>query len=83
MLNDIAVEVGKINDNDGHYGTVSIHVLEINNEHEERLFQFCAEQQHVLENLGQQHKPYTWRSCDGHYHNQMDYILLVIQNYQL
>lgn len=51
VLNDFAVEVGKVNDNDGHYSIVGIHVLGIRNEHGGRLFQFCAERQNVLENL--------------------------------
>ena len=52
--------------------------LGIWNEAEKRLIEFCQENALVIANtLFQQHKRrfYTWTSPDGHYQNQIDYVL--------
>ena len=52
--------------------------LGIQNEAGQRLTEFCQENALVIVNtLFQQHKRrlYTWTSSDGHYWNQIDYIL--------
>ena len=52
--------------------------LEVQNEAQKRLIEFCQENALVIANpLFQQHKrrPYTWTSLDGQHRNQIDYIL--------
>ena len=52
--------------------------LGVQNEAGQRLIEFCQENTLVIANtLFQQHKRrlYTWTSPDGHYQNQIDYIL--------
>ena len=52
--------------------------LGVQNEAGQRLIEFCQENTLVIANtLSQQHKRrlYTWTSPDGHYQNQIDYIL--------
>ena len=52
--------------------------LEVQNEGEQMLTEFCKENTVVIANtLFQQHKRrlYTWTSLDGQYRNQIDYIL--------
>ena len=52
--------------------------LGVQNETGQRLIEFCQENTLVIANtLFQQHKRrlYTWRSPDGQYQNQTDYIL--------
>ena len=52
--------------------------LGVQNEAGQRLTKFCQENALVIANtLFQQHKRrlYTWTAPDGHYHNQIDYIL--------
>ena len=54
--------------------------LELPNEAEQRLIEFCQENALVITNtLFQQHKRrfYTWTSPDGQHQNQIDYILAV------
>ena len=52
--------------------------LQVQNEAGQRLTEFCQENSLVIaDTLFQQHKRqlYTWTSPDGHYQNQIDYIL--------
>ena len=52
--------------------------LEVQNEAGQRLTELCQENPLVIANtLFQQHKRrlYTWKSPDGQYQNQIDYIL--------
>ena len=52
--------------------------LEVQNESEQRLTEFCQENTLVIANtLFQQYKRklYTWASLDGQYQDQIDYIL--------
>ena len=52
--------------------------LEVQNESEQRLTEFCQENTLVIANtLFQQYKRklYTWTSLDGQYQDQIDYIL--------
>jgi len=52
--------------------------LEVQNEAEQRLTEFCQENTLIIANTPfQQHKRqlYTWTSPDGQYQNQIDYIL--------
>ena len=52
--------------------------LGVQNEVGQRLIEFCQENTLVIANTHfQQHKRllYTWTSPDGHYRNQIDYIL--------
>ncbi len=79
VMGDFNAKVGKTDKSDGFYGLVGNHGLGTRNERGERLLQFCAEQQLVLTNtLFQQHRRrlYTWKSCDSHTRNQIDYILI-------
>ena len=59
-------------------GVTGKFVLEVQNEAEQRLIEFCQENALVIANtLFQKHKRrlYTWISPDGQYQNQIDYIL--------
>ena len=52
--------------------------LGVQKEAGQRLIEFCQENKLVITNtLFQQHKRrlYTWTSPDGHYRNQIDYVL--------
>ena len=52
--------------------------LEVQNEAEERLIEFCQETALVIANTLFQHykrRLYTWTSPDGQYRNQIDYIV--------
>ena len=52
--------------------------LEVQNEAGQRLIEFCQENTLIIaKTLFQEHKRrlYTWTSPDGHYQNQIDYII--------
>ena len=73
MLGDDNAKVGKTDSSDSYYRVVDSHGLGTRNEREDKLLQFCAEQQLVLANtLFQQynHRLYMWKSSDRHTRNQ-------------